>query len=498
MRFSALVVAFSGLAAFVAPIAVSAQDRTAPAVGPTLSLSDAIALAKRNNPAYQNSLNGRATAAQQVRIAKGALLPSVSSGFSGDYREGKTSILQGQSFGSTNNSLSTSGSFNASLNISPSALNDLRAVRASQNATEADIGAAEQTLRTNIIVQYVAVLQAQASAELQDTLLTTTTAQLELARAKLQVGTATQLDVDRADVSNGTQRVAALRAHNQVDIEKLRLFQQMGVDPVLSTRLDSLPGAQLPSQTVDQLLEMARRMNPALEAARQREVQTERSVASARSRYFPSLSLSGGLSGYTNRYTNTDALIQSSQASAAGSKASCIRSEEVRAALNLANNLAACNSIVFSAAQEAAIRDAQSKYPFGFTRNPYSVSASLSLPIFNGFQREANVQNAKINRLNAQNTIRQQQLQLTADVTAAWLNLTTSQQAVQLQNQNAATARRALTLAQERYRVGSISLVDLIQSRSDFGSAETSRINAVYDFQRAFAQLESAVGRPLR
>ena len=42
------------------------------------------------------------------------------------------------------------------------------------------------------------------------------------------------------------------------------------------------------------------------------------------------------------------------------------------------------------------------------------------------------------------------------------------------------------------------SLVELVQARGDFESAETNRITAVYDVQRAFAALEAAVGRPLR
>jgi outer membrane protein TolC len=50
----------------------------------------------------------------------------------------------------------------------------------------------------------------------------------------------------------------------------------------------------------------------------------------------------------------------------------------------------------------------------------------------------------------------------------------------------------------ERYRVGAISIVDLVQARGDFERAETDRITAVYDVQRAFAALENAVGRPLR
>ena len=62
----------------------------------------------------------------------------------------------------------------------------------------------------------------------------------------------------------------------------------------------------------------------------------------------------------------------------------------------------------------------------------------------------------------------------------------------------AAAARTALQLAQERYRVGLNSLVDLQQARADFDRAETDRIDALYEFHRSFAALENAVGRPLR
>ena len=87
---------------------------------------------------------------------------------------------------------------------------------------------------------------------------------------------------------------------------------------------------------------------------------------------------------------------------------------------------------------------------------------------------------------------------ISADVTAAYLQLNNAQQTVALQEENVRTARTALSLAQERYRVGAISIVDLVQARGDYERAETDRITAVYDVQRAFAALENAVGRPLR
>ena len=59
-------------------------------------------------------------------------------------------------------------------------------------------------------------------------------------------------------------------------------------------------------------------------------------------------------------------------------------------------------------------------------------------------------------------------------------------------------ALQALVLAQERYRVGLNTFVDVAQSRGDYERAENDRINAIYDYHKAFAALESAVGRPLR
>jgi outer membrane protein len=137
-------------------------------------------------------------------------------------------------------------------------------------------------------------------------------------------------------------------------------------------------------------------------------------------------------------------------------------------------------------------------FPFDFTRNPYNLSASLSLPLFNGFQREQRVQEAAANRADAQYNIRAQQLRLTADVTSAYLTLTAARQTVALQEQNAATARDALSLAQERYRVGANTFLDVTQARAEYERAQTDLINAIYEFHRSFAALENAVGRPLR
>ncbi len=493
MRNLLLVLACLGTAS-----ALGAQTTVAPAQGQVLTLNDALNIARQNNPGYRIAENARRTADANVRNAYGAFLPNVNTSFSGDFREGRQQFFGGQGFGSTNDQLNTNGNLNANMQLSMANVYTLRAQRAAADAVEADIAGAEQNLRQQVTNQFITARQAEARAILQDTLVATTRAQLELAQARLTVGSGTQLDVQRAEVANGQQRVAALTARNTAEIELLRLYQIMGVPPAASTRLTGELDVTLPDISVEALLDQAERSNPIIDAARQRERQAERGVSTARSAYLPSLNLSAGVSGFTQRFTNLDAFIAQQQSGVLSGRSSCIRSEEVRDALGLPNNLAQCQLIAWTPEAEQAVRDDQGRYPFNFTRQPYNLSASFSLPLFNGFRRESDVQQATVQRRNAENTLRQEELRVSTEVTAAYLTLTANKQAVDLQIENSATARTALLLAEERYRAGAINLVELIQARTDFERAETDRINAIFDFQRAFASLEAAVGRPLR
>ena len=154
--------------------------------------------------------------------------------------------------------------------------------------------------------------------------------------------------------------------------------------------------------------------------------------------------------------------------------------------------------MAFTTADAAAIREGNSKFPFNFTKSPRSVTAVLSLPIFDGFAREQRVQEAMANRSDARYGVRAKELALTADVTAAYLTLSTAEKTVALQEQNAAKAKQELKLVQDRYRIGATTFVDLTEARATYERAESDRITAVYDYHKAFAALESAVGHPLR
>jgi outer membrane protein len=146
----------------------------------------------------------------------------------------------------------------------------------------------------------------------------------------------------------------------------------------------------------------------------------------------------------------------------------------------------------------SALKKQNEQYPFDFTKSPLSLRASLSLPIFDGLGREARLEAAQANRADIRYSVRSRELSLGADVTAAYLSLRTAYRTVQLQEQNARKAREELTLAEERYRVGAAIFLDVSTARVSYERAESDRINAIYDYHKAYAVLESAVGRPLR
>jgi outer membrane protein len=487
------------LLALASAVPVAAQSRDSSSVAPVLSLEDAISIARRNNPLFLQTRSARERAGAALRTSYGVLLPDVSSSFSNAYREGRPQFFGGQAFGSTSDVISSDASLNVTATYSGANLLAPKAQRANLDAAESDLTNADAVLRLAVTAQYLNVLVAQARAQLNDTLLTSAQAQLDLSQARAAVGAATTLDVRRAEVQVGQARVAVLRERNNIETEKLRLFQQLGVQQPTSVNLNTRLPVTEPTLVLQDLLSTARRANPALASARSRESAASVGVRQARSAYLPTLRLQTGISGYTSQATDIQATIDQQRAQSRGSLSSCLSTDSLRTKVGLPSIADTCSSrFTFTDADAALMRKENAKYPFDFTRDPITFAASLSIPIFNGFQREQRTQEAEANRNDARYSVRAQELRITAEVTSGYRNLMTAYEAVQIQTQNSQAAREALALSQERFRVGANTFVDVVQSRADFERAESDRINAIYEFHRAYATLESAVGRPLR
>jgi outer membrane protein len=466
----------------------------------TLSLADAVALARQHNPAYRQVIHDRSPAAWGVRNAWSSLwLPNVSaSGGVGYAGPGQQNFLT-SSFSQSVSTWSSSYSVLLDWTLNGQTLSQPGLKKAQLNAADADVSGAETNLVTAVTQQYLTVLQARDNNEVARQQLQHDQEFLKLAQARYDVGRASLIDVRQAQVARGQAEVTQLRAQTAVQVEKLRLFQEIGVSaPVdlATVQLKDTFSVQTPSWRLSDLLTMAEQQNPALKALRERERAAGWGVKAASSSYGPSVSLSADWSGFTQKLSDVNPTIAAIRQSAQNDSLAC--AYENSQWLNTGGTPLNCSLLMNTTAQEQGVRDLTARYPFHFTPQPFQARLTVTIPLWGNFQQPLQVSQAKATQQDLQESVRARALQVQTDVSQAYLTLETAFQAIAIQDTSRTAAREQLQLATERYRVGSGTFFELLDAQVAGLRAETDYINAVYDYHKALAALEAAVGRTLR
>src|SRR5438094_2306735 len=368
---------FMALLGALAPPTLAAQGSTPPSrpAATTLTLDEAISLARQNNPLYLQTANERKSADAQVKQAYSALLPSSNASFYSGYQQGGQIYVSGGSLAVGSDQLQSGYNLGLNYRINAGTLVQPRAAKANRVAADADITGASETLRSNVTQQYITALRADANGALQDTLVAVQQANLELAKARVAVGADNILAVRRAEVTLGQAQVAALTAHNSAAVEKVRLFQQIGIQPPNSVQLTTTFAVAKPAFSLDSVLDLARRVNPAVRALREREKAAGWNVRAAQSSYTPTLSLATGWSGNSFQYTNSDFLVQGRMRNLQAGLSNCLTQDSIRAAVNMSSLNCNNGQFTFTDAQASTIRQSNNQFPFKFQRAPLAFSA---------------------------------------------------------------------------------------------------------------------------
>lgn len=502
------------------PAGVDAQDTTTaraadsilpsrPTPTVTLALQEAIEQARANSPAYRQTLNDAAPARWGVRNAYASFLPTVNvAGDLGYIGSGESNIGGGFTVG-TSAFLTSGYSLGLNWQLDGRVLSGPGQQKALQRATEEDISGAGINLRADITTQYLNTLQTTAQVDVARQQVLRNADFLSLARARYQVGQATLLDVRQAEVIKGQSDVALLRAVQLENEAKLDLLRRMGVEPPVTVDqiglTDSFPVTP-PGFDLQDLLKLAEEQNPLLRSLRARQDAATWNVRAARSEFLPTLSVQAGWSGFTQEFTDENVLLGQSLSGAQSDAARCQYDNQVRSALDLGGQVPDCfaafglNSTGTGLSDNLArsIRDANDVFPFDYTGQPFRANLTISLPIFTGFSRSLRISQARAQELDADEIVRARRLQLRTDVQARHLALQTAFQAITVQEANRAAARDQLRLAQDRYRLGAGTSLEVSDAQNAVQQAEGDYVNAVYDYHKAVAALEAAVGRPLR
>jgi len=119
------------------------------------------------------------------------------------------------------------------------------------------------------------------------------------------------------------------------------------------------------------------------------------------------------------------------------------------------------------------------------------------VPIFQGLSRQRQVEEARVQREDLRYQLRDQELALRADIGSGLAALETAYESARIEEENQRVAEEQLRLAREQYQVGTINFVDLVEAETVKAQADRERLNAVYAYHDALANLEALVGASL-
>lgn len=421
------------LACAMAAPAMAQQPDSMAGVTLQVSLDEAVRRALLVQPAMVQSEGDRRNAAAGLRSAFGAFLPSFNTSASASRsNQSRIDFTTGQPIPPQ---YTYTVGLSANLDLFAGFRRFANIRSASANTDAADAGVTNQrfqvTLQTkqtfyNALAQedLVQVAQAQLARAQQ---------QLDISVQKLHAGSATRSDSLRSAVDLGNARLALLQAQADLATAQANLGRQIGVDAPVR----AIPDSALPAMPDTGVLRTdALQTAPLVVQADAQSRAAAAGVWSARSQYFPSLTVS-----YNDNRQGTGPLFN--------------------------------NPETFG-------------WRFG-----------LSWTLFNGGSREQQQVAAKVQRdvakARSADTRRQVNAQLTQEIAA----LGTAYLQIGIATENVAAATEDLRVNQERYRVGAGTILDLLTSQASLTQAQTNQVQARYNYNIALAQLEATVGHPL-
>jgi outer membrane protein len=438
---------FLALAALAAS-PLQAQDTTMvikPKTTTTLALSDAVATAREKNPDYRIAQNQVDPAKAGVRNAWGQFIPFLSTSIGAQWQGGSQVVLAGVP---VNQPSVSQSNYNIGLDwsLSGPTFYATSQAKANQRAVEADVMSSRIAIDADVVTQYLNGMQAAATTEVARQQVRRNYDFLLLTTVRNRVGQASMYDVRQAEVAFNSSEVDLLRSLQAESDTKIELFRRMGVNPPAPVQEVALADSftvRQPEYDLEALLNEAKNNQPRIKALEARQAAAEATLKSAKSAFFPTLSAFANKTGFTNE-TSADTV---------------------------------------------------STFPFHFTSNPILYGVQLSLPIFQGFNRTTRISRARADQMDASERLRAIELQIRADVTSRLLAVNTAWRTQAIQDRSRTAAAAQLTLANERYRLGSGTVLELSDALNAVTRADAAYINAVYDNHRALVALYASIGR---
>jgi outer membrane protein len=425
--------------ACLVPLGLGAQGVTNGDARP-VSLDEAVRLGQLNAPAAVQARGQLRTTDAAIRSAYGSFLPSLNLSY-GSNRQGGETFFQGRLVPFSGDPWNFNRGLTTNLELFDGGRRffNLRSARANQDAAESNDRLQRFRVALDVKQQYFNVLASRELRSAAEAQLAQAQEQFKSAIARVSAGAATVSDSLRSVILVGNARLALLTAENSLRVSNANLTRLVGT-PFLVTagESDSIAVVQLDSAEIERAIEDA----PSILQAKSDLAANSATLRASKTPYLPTLTMSYNISG--SRTDNNFAL--------AGGQ------------------FATSNALRFS----------------------------LSYPVFNGFTREENITRASVAEANAQATLRDSRLAARQQLTQFVGSLRLAEERVAIQVASVAAAIEDLRVQNQRYALGSSTLLDVLTSQTQLNQARSALIQARYDARVAKAQIEALIGRDLK
>lgn len=138
-----------------------------------------------------------------------------------------------------------------------------------------------------------------------------------------------------------------------------------------------------------------------------------------------------------------------------------------------------------------------SEFP-GTENNTWSIGLSASYNLFDGGLTKSQVRGAQVGLTKAQEQLRQVTDSVQLEVRQAYLNMLEAEKRIDTTQVAVVKGEEDYKIAQVRYSAGVGTNLDVIDSQVALTSAKTDYVKALYDYNTSRAQLDKAMGMPVK
>jgi outer membrane protein len=352
------------------------------------------------------------------------------------------------------------------------------------------------TTRNNLIL---GVVEAYANVLSNKALLTSARAQFESNKAQTErteklvnAGKLASSAIFDLRAQLATDETNIVLAENNLELARLSLAQWMQI-PLESLGEVLEPNLKLdsgPEKSASEIYAAAESAQPQIQAAKTRVLSTEKGIDLAKSAYYPSLSLQGGI--FTNYSSLAQKFIPGERLAnpyyqpfgefeisdpSTGTSVPVIISQKVSQTPGRLEDLS------FNQQLDNNLRK--------------GISLNLNIPVFNGNQARFASENARIAKRNAELSLEQEKNRLRQTIESAVANEKAARKRLEAIEKQIKALEENSRLSEQRFNLGVLNAADYLLAKNNLNRAENDRARFRYDFFIRRALLDFYMGKEL-